>query len=145
MEDLVKTCAMCRKEVNVGAILCPYCNSSTDYHYFTAVTEDKLVRIDNKTKFFIQVAVEVVVVSGGFALGFLLGGLWIGLGVSIVLYKVCTAIQGDSPSDNYHHHFICPGCSKEEEISWGSKTFEASKSGFMECSGCRKKTMVARI
>lgn len=144
MSDSIKTCAMCRKEVDAGAVLCPYCNSSTDYHYFVAVPEDGLTRINNKSKFVIQVVIEAVAVGCGFGLGFFLGGFWIGAGGSILAYKICTSITEGSPSDVYQHIFHCPACFKEEITVWDANKFDTSKSGFMVCSGCNKKTMIAR-
>ncbi len=142
MSDSVKTCAMCRKEVDAGAVLCPYCNSSTDYCFFKTVPSEQIPRIKNTSRGFVHAVVLFAAVVILFLFGFALGGVWIGVGAGIVGGKICSAILESFPSDVYQHQFCCPGCSKEQAAVWDAKKFDANKCGFMECQDCHKKTMM---
>ncbi|HXE96782.1 MAG TPA: hypothetical protein VN642_10275 [Dongiaceae bacterium] len=142
MSDLVKTCAMCRKEVDAGAVLCPYCKSSTNYHFYKAVPAEQIPRIKSTSRAFVSAVVLFASVVLSFLFGFAAGGIWIGIGAGIVGGKICLAILKNFPSDAYHHQFCCPGCFKEQTAVWDAKEFDVNKCGFMECPDCHKKTMM---
>lgn len=141
--SITKTCVMCRKEIDSGALLCSYCNSKTDYQYFKLVSSDQLTSESHTTKSFIRIIIALLAITGCFGLGFMLGGFWIGAGVAVVIGKISMAFGEDSPTDVYRHHFCCPGCAGKQDVTWGTAKFDEFKSGFMECGICHKKTMVA--
>lgn len=79
MELSVKTCMMCRKDVDAVAKLCPYCKSDVDYAALLSISPAELIKNKNIAKEFILILVGLAMIFAGFGTGYMLGGFWIGV------------------------------------------------------------------
>jgi len=138
-----KVCAMCRKEVDPLAVLCPYCNSNVDYQYFKSVSFSDLSKSVNIVRKLVQIVLLVLACFSFFGIGLAFGGIWVGIGAVIIACKLGLAIMSDSPSETYLYKFNCPICSNSCDVTWPATVIDESRRGYFVCDSCHKKTMIS--
>ncbi len=138
-----KVCAMCRKEVDPFAVLCPYCNSNVDYQYFKSALFSDLSKSVNMVKKIAHIVILVLACILFFWIGFGFGGIWVGIGAVIIACKFGLAIMSDSQPETYLYKFNCTICSNTCDVIWPADTIDESRCGHFVCNSCQKKTMIS--
>lgn len=140
----VKTCGMCRENINIGASICPHCKSATNYDYLHITSNEKLVRNTSQSRKFVNFLVIATAMIIGFLFGLALFGIWGGIGGALIFYKISDYVDNMFPFDTYSLSLRCPECSNEDQISWNASKFDEFNGGMFDCPQCSKKSMIVR-
>jgi len=65
MNQSTKTCVMCRKDIDIDAKICPYCNSSIDYSALISISSTELLKHSSTLKEVLLVAIMLILIGAG--------------------------------------------------------------------------------
>lgn len=140
----LKICAMCRNEIDKGAMLCSHCGSGTNYQFFKEFPYDQITRERSKTRAVIAEVLTVGITALVAFYGIMLFSFWVGLGVAAITYKIVVEInKALFRVDGCDKATIeCNACSNTESYQWPEGSLDIGKSAWFDCPRCKQRTQV---
>jgi hypothetical protein len=142
--DSFKVCSMCRKDVDQGAIVCSHCGSNTNYQYFEEIPYDQIIRERHEIRVNIAAAVSCVITIIAAFIGISFFGLWVGLGIGVITFKVIYGMMGSSRNFGGMDKIsiACKGCSHTNIYQWKIGSLDPGNPAFFDCVVCKQRTQV---
>lgn len=141
MGEETKLCSMCRKSIALGATICPFCRSSTDYQNFIEIPISSINQKRRPAiKFFFYLVSAVIIGLIGLA-GIALAGFWVGAGFGLFALYIINAAGDFFGVDGHSKALIpCQSCSHTTEYQWLSDNIMVGKQLYFSCASCKNKT-----
>ena len=142
--DTSKVCAMCRKSVDLGAVICAHCSCSTNYQYFKEIPYDEVARERHETRVNFAAIIASIFTVIAVILGIALFGFWIGLGIGVITFKIISVVTnlGSSLRGLDKISIACGGCSQTNTYQWPADSLDPGKTAFFDCLVCKHRTQV---
>ena len=140
----MKLCSKCRESIDKNASICPHCRSNTEYTYFIEVSEDKVQKVRYPLKRFLSeiICLSIIGVAGFY--GIIFFGIWIGLGIAIIAWKIVYAVADDLGLFGYNLlKEPCPNCLLFDDSKYKPDAFCQGNQSIVKCRHCKQSTMVS--
>jgi len=139
----MKTCVMCRKEIDKEADLCPFCRTETKYNFLITIPRDQISLIRSPYSAALGMLMVVIfTIAGGFLLYLFFSNVFIGLCGLVAGYKLGATIFSNAITGNDEVIVNCPQCQRTYKHQSEGRALSLGNAELFNCPTCNKITSI---